>query len=408
MAYQTLEKLMYMDASSNRFARHEELLRARVEGESTFRTGIMLEHGELFCAVPRELSLANEQVLCRERRVSSLWQSLPVVARGACVRSLIMDEVVSSNEIEGVHSTRRQIEAALDVTGERLHGRSSLHTPFVEMAHLYLGLADSPAYPRELRDIRRVYESVVRGTLDDKNVLGEALFRSGPVFIENAQGRRLHAGITPESAIEDMLFKMLRLMESENVPEMYAALLGHFIFEYAHPFYDGNGRTGRYLLALSLSRSLALPTILSLSRTIAENKSAYYKAFDVTESPLNCAEGTHFVLAMMRLVALAQEDVIADLSKKLEALERLEAAVGLLAERSERERQVFFFMGQMRLFDAFGSSRAKELTDYVGVSMPTLRKTMAALVEEGAVEKVSSRPLAYRLSEQGLRLLGMG
>ena len=77
MAYPTLEKLFYKDASSERFQHHEEQLKLRLESESTFRTGIELENGELFCAVPRELSLANELVLRRERRVSALARAFP-------------------------------------------------------------------------------------------------------------------------------------------------------------------------------------------------------------------------------------------------------------------------------------------------------------------------------------------
>ncbi|WP_411197372.1 Fic family protein [Schaalia turicensis] len=32
------------------------------------------------------------------------------------------------------------------------------------------------------------------------------------------------------------------------------ALIGHFMVEHTHPFYDGNGRFGRFLLALNLKR----------------------------------------------------------------------------------------------------------------------------------------------------------
>ena len=68
-----------------------------------------------------------------------------------------------------------------------------------------------------------------------------------------------------------------------DIPELYAAALCHFLFGYIHPFFDGNGRTGRYLLALQLSRPLSQPTVLSLSRVIAENKATYYRAFDAVE-----------------------------------------------------------------------------------------------------------------------------
>lgn len=114
MPYPTLERLFYADTTSDRFANHERLLQSRLSNESTFRTGIQLEYGELFLAVPRELSRETEHVLRRERRVSALWRTLPPVALGAYIRSLILDEVVYSNEMEGVHSTRREMEIALD------------------------------------------------------------------------------------------------------------------------------------------------------------------------------------------------------------------------------------------------------------------------------------------------------
>ena len=56
MAYKTLEKLFYADSSSDRYARHDELLRERLTADGTVRTGIHLEHGELFACVPLELS----------------------------------------------------------------------------------------------------------------------------------------------------------------------------------------------------------------------------------------------------------------------------------------------------------------------------------------------------------------
>ena len=52
----------------------------------------------------------------------------------------------------------------------------------------------------------------------------------------------------------------------------------HFQFESIHPFYDGNGRTGRIIniLYLVLEKLLDLP-ILYLSSFIIRNKSDYYK-----------------------------------------------------------------------------------------------------------------------------------
>jgi Fic family protein len=57
----------------------------------------------------------------------------------------------------------------------------------------------------------------------------------------------------------------------------------HYQFESIHPFYDGNGRTGRILniLYLILSKKLDFP-ILFLSEYINKNKSKYYDLLNKT------------------------------------------------------------------------------------------------------------------------------
>lgn len=382
----------------------------RFEGESTFRTGIELDAGELFLAVPRELSVANERALRRERRVSKLWSALPPVALGAYIRTLIMDEVVYSNEIEGVRSTRRDIERALEeARGSTMSaGGLGSHAPFFEFANLYLGLTKNPSFPMTLQDIRDIYDAVVMDALDESDRLGASLFRSGPVFVEDGHGKVIHTGVSPESKIEEMLRQWIVLSQREDIPEMYSAMLCHFLFGYIHPFYDGNGRTGRYLLALHLSKPLSQPTVLSLSRTIAENKAAYYRAFDTVERKLNCAEGTHFVMTMLSLVADAQERLIADLEEKQQMLDGLEKRIRAgVWSVSARAVETLLFAGQMDLFDAFRETRFDAVARWLDVSKPTARKAVNELADAGMLERISQRPPVFRLTDAGRLALGL-
>ena len=404
MGYRTLEKLFYADSSSDRFARRERLLSERLNSESSFRTGIELKTGELFMAVPRELSQASELVLRRERRVSLAWRRLPRIATRAYVLALIMDEVVSSNGMEGVASTGRQIELALEAG--HAAARDS-RRPFQEFAHLYLGLVDGQVFPATLLDIRRVYDAVVRDALEKRNRVDGDLFRSAEVELVGSHGRILHEGVSPESKIKEMLGQWLTLAANEDIPELYRALLCHFLFEYIHPFYDGNGRTGRYLLSLQLSEALSLPTVLSLSRTIAENKNAYYKAFLSVERPLNAAEATSFVLTMMELIGATQEGLIADLEGRGRQLDELGVRVDDLDGFDDRARRALYYVGQMSLFNAFGESRRDDMAAYLGVSPATARKTLDLLAQRGLVRRVRQRPAIYVLTEAGKRRLGL-
>ena len=87
----------------------------------------------------------------------------------------------------------------------------------------------------------------------------------------------------PQSAVEIVeLMKNLELFINDNTltdidPIVKMAII-HFQFESIHPFYDGNGRTGRIIniLYLVLNDLLEIP-ILYLSRFIIRNKVAYYQ-----------------------------------------------------------------------------------------------------------------------------------
>lgn len=400
MEYKTIEKSFYADSSSDRFDNANKLYEARFNSESTYRTGIELETGELFLTVPRELINKTQQVLRKERRVSALWRNLPVVALGAYVRSLIMDEVVYSNGIEGVHSTRRQIEAAL---AEKDRGS---HTPFVEFAQLYLGLSENPPLPQTLEDVQCIYDSVVADAIAPDDRPGEYLFRTGPVQVINQYGRTVHKGVYPKERIEQMMREWLLLSQDENVPELYSAILCHFLFGYIHPYFDGNGRTGRYLLALQLSRPLSQPTVLSLSRVIAENKAAYYRAFDATERPLNRGDATSFVITMIDLISDAQDGLIVNLEEKKSSLDGLmDHLDGLKGSLPERHLDVLCYMAQMHLYSMFGESHLNELRDYLKVSLPTVRRCMKELEELGLVGRVSQRPPVFKLTEKAIAAL---
>lgn len=410
MQYRTLEKLFHADRTSNRFLNAEKAYQERLTSESSFRTGIQLRTGELFLAVPRELSLENEQLLRRERRVSALWKSLPAVALHAYISSLILDEVVFSNEIEGVRSTRQEIEFALEHARRDTAGLKGAaekeHAPFAEFAQLYLGLTGNPTPPSTLRDIRGIFEAVAIDAIDKNDVPRTSLFRTGPVVIEDGRGRIRHEGAAPRE-IEPLLLQWLALSQSDEMPEVFSAILCHFLFGYIHPFYDGNGRTGRYLLALHLSKPLSEPTVLSLSRTIAENKNAYYKAFDEVERPLNHAEATPLLLTMLDLVGQAQEKLIADLEDKRMLIEKLRTAIDAPElDLSSRSKAALFYACQMELVGGFDEVLQSDMATWLDVSIPTARSTLRDLESHGLVSQTSSRPPKFRITEKAKSLIG--
>lgn len=405
MAYRTLGTLFHMDKSTSALANNRSLAKERRSADSSFRLGISAGDDELFFAVPRELSVLNESVLRKERRVSSLYASLPPVARGALVRSLVIDEVVSTNALEGIHSTRRQIDELLS---EARDYPSLSDKRFMELANLYVGLtSEEQALPTSAEDIRGIYDKVMQGENLGDNAPDGLLFRKSGVDIIGVGGRVLHRGLEPEGKIISAIAAMISLASSDEIPETYSAIAAHYLFEYIHPFYDGNGRTGRYLLALYLSRPLSLLTALSLSRAIADNKAPYYRAFKDSENPLNHGELTHFVMCLMEYISNAQDGLITDLTEKIGQIDGIHQIIEEL-DMNEREHAVLFMLAQFELFAAFPDAYLREIASYLGVSDQTARTCLKKLEEKGYVKSISKRPLRFVLGKEGLKLLNIG
>lgn len=247
------------------------------------------------------------------------------------------------NSIENIHSTHKQIDDTL----ASLDAADPKRKRFREFARLYFDLTFGDfSRPETPEDIRAIYDKIMDG--EDASVMPDgALFRKDPVFVSEGM-QQVHTGLYPESEIVRALEAMLSITSSEEIPELYSALVGHYIFEYIHPFYDGNGRTGRYLLSLFLELPLSKPTALSLSRVMAENRSRYYQAFQSVENPLNHGEITFFVVTMHELILMAQDRLIQRLESNNETLALLEQEADDLAAAggySEKELALIFGAG---------------------------------------------------------------
>ena len=96
--YKTLARIFHADRSAESFTNHEVLARLRLEAASTFRTGIIVPSGELFVAMPREMSILTEEILLNETRIAQLWGSLPDRARQVYIDHAISEEIFASNE----------------------------------------------------------------------------------------------------------------------------------------------------------------------------------------------------------------------------------------------------------------------------------------------------------------------
>ena len=99
--------------------------------------------------------------------------------------------------------------------------------------------------------------SVTAGLIRRADLAG---YRNSQVFISNS----FHIPPNPE-AVRDAMPALFEMLKNEKEPAV-RAVLGHFVFVYIHPYMDGNGRIGRFLMNVMLASGGYPWTIIPVER----------------------------------------------------------------------------------------------------------------------------------------------
>ncbi len=108
--------------------------------------------------------------------------------------------------------------------------------------------------------------SVTAGVVNAVDLAG---YRNGPVYIR----RSMHVPL-PREAVRDCMPALFDLLSEEPEPAV-RVVLGHFIFVYIHPYVDGNGRMGRFLMNTMLASGGYPWTVIPV-----EERDAYMAALE--------------------------------------------------------------------------------------------------------------------------------
>jgi Fic family protein len=100
--------------------------------------------------------------------------------------------------------------------------------------------------------------------------------------------------------------------ELSDYDDLVKMALIHHQFESIHPFYDGNGRTGRILNILYLSKQNLLGApILYLSRYLNKNKAQYYQLLQaIRDNSANSQSWEAWLLFMLKALQVTSQDTL--------------------------------------------------------------------------------------------------
>lgn len=215
----------------------------------------------------RQLSKSN-------RRLAELkGVALTIPNENILLSSLVLQEALDSSAVENIVTTSDELyRAELDIKGEIsnaaakevLNYRQAMQVGF-EMVRKKKLLT--------LNVVKQIQKELEHNNAGFRTVSGTKL--------KTSKGNVVYTPpLTGEEVAKYMfnLEKYINTQELQDIDPLIKMAIIHHQFESIHPFYDGNGRTGRIIsiLYLVMNDLLDLP-ILYLSRYITHNKSEYYR-----------------------------------------------------------------------------------------------------------------------------------
>jgi len=229
------------------------------------------------------------------------------------INAVVLQEAKDSSEIENIITTQDELYKALATKGKQ-------QTQVKEVINYRKAIFTGFELIKEQGFLRMKDLETIQKTIVENNAGIRAM--AGTVLKNDKTGEIVY---TPPQEKDEILDLLSNFLEHFNVnhtdlhPLINLAIL-HYQFESIHPFYDGNGRTGRILniLYLIINDLLDIP-ILYLSSYINQNKSEYYKLLNTVNKT---DKWDDYIMYMLKAVEATSLNTIEKINKIKEQLDK--------------------------------------------------------------------------------------
>ena len=219
------------------------------------------------------------------------------------INSLVLQEAKDSSEIENIITTHDELyRANLDISSSTNEAKEVQRYQKALLLGYSLVKEHNLLLKRDIVQIQQVLEQNSAGVR-----------RQSGTNLKNAQtGEIVYTPPQDYETIQELLGNLENYInESNDIDPLINMAIIHYQFESIHPFYDGNGRTGRIIniLYLVLNELLDIP-ILYLSRYIIKNKADYYRLLQEVRTDESWEEWVLYMLDGVEQTSLETIELI--------------------------------------------------------------------------------------------------
>lgn len=312
--------------------------------------------------------------------VSSL---IPETHKERYLLSSLMEEAISSSQMEGASTTRK---IAKEMLRKKITPKDKSQRMIYNNYQTIQFIVNNKEKPLTEELLLQIHHLITDGTLDNAADAGR-LRQNDDVVVENDITHEVVHTPPPFQEIPQFVEDLCAFFNNQSTePFIHPIIKGivvHFMIAYMHPFVDGNGRTARALFYwYMLKQGYWLTEFLSISRIIYRAKAKYERSFLYAEFDGN--DIGYFIAYNLRVLGLAFKDLQNYLNRKIQ--ERKMAATFLHIDGiNERQAEII----KLYYDNPKEMLTVKDLQGRFLVTPTTIKSDLVGLMDLGVVSEVA-------------------
>ncbi len=215
------------------------------------------------------------------------------------INAIVLQEAKGSSEIENIITTQDELYKALTVNKSNFPPQIKEVVNYRKAIFKGFGLIEKQGFLK-VNDIIDIQHELTGNSAGIRSI-------PGTVLKNDTTGKVVYTPPQDKNEIQDLLSNFIDYFNQgqDDISPLINLAVLHHQFESIHPFYDGNGRTGRILniLYLILNRLIDIP-ILYLSSYLIENKQNYYRLLNQTNKSGKWEEWILFILKAVEVTSI--------------------------------------------------------------------------------------------------------
>lgn len=331
-------------------------------------------------------SIAANRALAKLNGVAKIIPNQAIL-----INSLILQEAKDSSEIENIITTHDELfQSSIDMENVTHATKEVQSYSRALLRGFELVKEHSLLLTRHIVEIQQELEGNVAGIRK----------QSGTVLKNQATGEVIHTPPQDEVTIRTLLDNLERYINSgDDTDPLIKMAIIHYQFESIHPFYDGNGRTGRIIniLYLVLNGLLDLP-ILYLSSYIIRHKADYYRLLQEVREKGSWEEWILYMLDGVEQTAMRQTELINGIKLLMDETK----------EKLRTELPKIYSKDLLEILFMHPYTKITMLEEHLGLHRETASKHLNAISQIGILNPVKVKNNKYFVNVRLFELLQKG